>query len=450
MKQSTLVVTKKVERAQLGQWVCVPKGMTGTISSFIPYLKGREDIEILLRNRDLLDQGHPVELCGLSAHAMMSKAVSLEDTLREEFFTNPYLDFAKNHPVVVSFPSEFIWTGAVSGLAAFQDELNEGLPRTPLGIREDQCVEIANKLRALAEGSKKSQRFWDEVINNKYEQLPLTRVLIEWSIKSTMRCKARAMSGFVPIIDRTIPSSIINAHKINLAYGSALDNRTESNVPMYFYTLDFNPSMFKPDDVEALQKVVTNASMAMNMQMFDGICLHIRGLNMISRSPGRIHSAKWLIERLSDICDQEVLPLWWSNSNVAGLSGMDQGVSLASMRVNASTSDEIFFGGGGSSDEENKYGKILNVTMKDTWDVSQVRKAVAKDRGLTGFDNFPLDLSSINTSKAKQYRMDFSKPFNLAAICHLSKDWLRHIDQGEVKPGESYLKDFTPYGGWAE
>jgi hypothetical protein len=372
----------------------------------------------------------------------------LEDLLRGEILDNPYLVFARDHPVVMSFPSEFIWTGAKQGLDSFKKELIEGLPRTSLGIGREEGLGIAETLASLASKSGNTMLFWDEVVNTKYEQLPLTRILIEWSVTSAIRCRAKAMSGFVPIIDGKIPSSVSSAHKINLAYADVLNDRTESNIPMCFYTLDINPSMFKPDEVEPLQKMVANANAALNSQMYDGVHVHIRGLQGISKTQGRINSVKWFIDRLSDVCNNQKLPLWWSNANVIGLSGLDHGVSMASMRINASTSDELFFGGSSNYDEDNKFGKVLNVVMKDCWGIGQVKKAIAGEKGLPEFDTFAVDYDGIDTKKDRQYRLGFSKPYNMAAISFLDEDWKNQINQGEVRPGESYLKDFTPYGGW--
>src|SRR5437899_480967 len=98
MRTTTIVVEKEVERALLGSWSIAPAA--NVPFGMAPFVKSREDIEVLLRHPGLLAAGQPIELSGFSAHRTLRAAVGLEEELARDGTGTTYGELTNSHPVV--------------------------------------------------------------------------------------------------------------------------------------------------------------------------------------------------------------------------------------------------------------------------------------------------------------------------------------------------------------
>lgn len=448
MRQSTVVVGQRVERAALGEWFSKTKNVNVPVSTMIPYSKGREDIEVLLRNKYLLDENQPVELCGVQIGTMLKRAANIREQIQTEALSDPFRVFASEHPLLVSFPSEVIWLGGSSGLGKLKSQLIDSIPKTDLGLTRNDAKVIAEDVYTTALASKGNYGFWTDIITRQYQGEAVSRILLEATIVTAKNVRAAAMSGLVPVIDYRTPNSSVLSHRYNMAYATRLDKDTDINAPMYFYTLEMNSSVFKPDDRSNGAQIEAMARSALESNLFDGIHLRIRGLSRISQDQGKINTVKDFVQNLSSIAEENLLPFWWSNAGMAGFAGLDLGVKLASCRINMTASDDLFIDGG-SGEEEAKYGKLLDWSRRRIYDINQVSQAMAHPMGLPEVEGFRNVVTAADTVSPYAYRTQFSKPYNLAALNHLNREWRDQIEHGEVRPGESYLASFTPYAGWS-
>src|SRR6267143_2066215 len=104
MRRTTTVIEKKAETARTGSWV----GSSDSMLPFgvAPYIKGKEDIEVMLRQPDILSEQQPIELSGYGIESALSRAMVIGDELAENGAPRNYEWLARAHPPIISFPAD--------------------------------------------------------------------------------------------------------------------------------------------------------------------------------------------------------------------------------------------------------------------------------------------------------------------------------------------------------
>ena len=444
-----VIISKTVDKAQLGTLVSHRYGTQSSISCLAPYVKSREDIEVLLRNRDSLEADQPIELCGISLHRILRRVVSLEDELGIANSADSYVEFTKAHPMLVSFPPETAWLARKSATNAMRDCIADTAQTLHRDWSEEQSLELGLKIQGLAIQHRKSYGFWKAIMKEVHDGNVLSRHIIEWTIAVANRARAKYLAGMTPVIDSRTPGSLSLSDRFNRAY---LRARAESSrsalMPHYLYTVNLSPFAIRRDKwTDFLAKLlrITRAELATGE--FDGIHLSIRNLKSISRSVARVRTAKLLVSRLADVARDFRVPMYWSRGYVAGLVGMDEGVTVSSFPLNLNT-DDMFLDGGpqGEDAEEFHYGSVLNLWKKESLRMEQI-KASARSLPDLGAGLTSPTIEQLESSTA--YRIGFSKPYNLRCLCALSKQWQKHILNNDVRPGKEYVQSFElPWCNW--
>jgi|SRR2546422_2906403 len=446
MKRTTLVVEQQVQKQKLGTWTGPDLGLSTKSGYLIPYGKSSEDMEVFLRYSNVLKDGQFVELCGFSIYTMVKRATALEESF-------PFNDFRSAHPVLVSFPPDVIWLGREKGAEVLNDGIEELLPPGEQGFEPSEVAQIAQTFSELARSSRKTYGFWQGIVQQRFRGVKYSKLLMEYAFAAASRVKAKAMTGIVPVIDPATPGSVSMAHRTNLAYIHHQNDLLEqgaSLVPAYLYTIQLNSGMVKPDKwTPRHRRILQNAKAALQLESqtgLDGVHLSVRGIDRISQRRPRVAVLLRFIDGLREICDDAKLPLFWGRSSLAGLGGLDYGVDYASCPINLGGGD--VYSDGGPRDELPKFGNLLNVHSRDIWNRDQL--VLASEQGelpdLGNVRNMPTDTELENPH---DYRLHFSKPYNVAGIRYLAEDWVSHTRGGEIEPGREYLQTFDGFAGWS-
>ena len=453
----TVMLSDSQQSTDLGKLLIPSLGVETDYSSLCPYVSGSEDFEVLLKHPGVMREHQPIEVNGFSTHKVLSKALSMKERLEGSGIYSPnrppYEAISSDHPLIISYPPEVIWLGKENGVDAWGENIKRVLPRMDYGFNERQIRAFSTLVQSLVLNNPKTYGFWRAASSERFEGEAVTKILLDWSIDNTIGARGKWIAGLTPVIDASTPGSATLSHRINEACKALVDTRLEAGeeAPAYLYTINLNSSVIEADRwTEALSEIVRNARIAMEVPGYEGIYVSIRGLDMISTNNGRVNTLMRLMEELNSIARSAKLPTWWSRLGCVGLAALDLGTSFSSFTVNCNNGD--VFHGGGPTDRKYRFGRIFNHVTRERWDVTQVMSSRGgPDSGLPPLNeywsmNYP---TQEMLQRDRMYRVDFSKPYNIAAMNHLMDDWLNNIRQGEVTPGREFLQNIeAPYSSW--
>jgi len=460
MRRTIMVYkTPGVGATQVGNLSISDLDVETKFSTLFPYLKGREDIEVLLRYPGVLRKKQPIELCGFKTDIILRRAQSLEQILIDErqidIREGLFESFAAEHPILISFNPEVIWFAPETGISAFEKNMKQILPTSSLGFDAKMAKEAAQKIIALSVEKPRTYNFWKKLSQIEYENETLGSILIEYCIQNGISSKAKWLSGITPLIDAKTPNSIAISHQMNIATATLVQSKYDfgDTVPAYLYTIHLNSSMLMPDKwTPLLDEVTRSIRVAIeNQELFDGVFLSIRNLNAISQSQGRVNVVLKLMKKIAEISRVEATPSFWSRLGPIGLAALDLGENYCSVPLNLNL-DDVFQSPGGPPEKVYHFGKIINPNMREKWYVNQVQLSANNDgRGMPPLEkywdkNLP---SEDELNKPARYRINFAKPYNIAVFNNLQDDWEKHISNGEISPGREFLQSFeAPYSSW--
>jgi len=467
MSRTTMIYEPQPSGVGLGRLEMSSLGVKTDFSTLVPYAKGGEDIEVLLRYPGALRQSQPFEANGFKVHSLMKKALALQEELQDmpvySDSADVYTAFLSDHPMLISYAPEVIWLGRRTGMEAWKSNLEIVLPTLDLGLDETMVEEIIGLIDTETLRFAGNYGFWKFVIDKRIACIDrkggtdkgerLVRVLLDWSIQNAVNSKAKWMAGLIPIIDMSTPGSVTLSHRVNLAYAHLIDARLDEGktAPAYLYTIYLNSTML-PDDnwTSMLSTVVRNARLALASAEFDGLYLGIRNLEQVSMRKGRVNTLIKLIREINEIAESNCLPTWYGRLGPLGLAILDEGGTFSSFPLNSNIGD--VFTNGGRGNKLDQFGKVFNPVVRERWDRQQVMAAIAgPDGGLPRLDSY----WSINAPSGSEldnpvaYRVNFSKPYTLGAMNMLMNQWIDDIRSGEEYPGRAYLESAEPiYSSW--
>lgn len=452
MRRTSVGVEKQVETAELGSWRSPTIGFATPYGLF-PFVKSREDIEVILRRPSLLPSSQPVELSGFSLHRSLRHALVLQSVAQTGPPPATFKELASNHHVQVSWPSDLLWLAHPESVSKFQGFVADSLRLSEMAILPSDCEKISNKLSALAAESPRGFMFWRKATREQYSSVgTLSRLLIESAIAAANQARAHSMAGIVPCLDLKTPGSLQLLDSYNAGFAHVIQDRVDEGLraPAYLYTVPVNSTAIRADEwPRQLDNLLTTAENAIATDVFEGMHLSIRGLERISISLGRVSVAKKLMNGLRAICASHQVPLFWSRASFPGLAARDMGVQFASYRLNLSVGD-VYSQGGGVSDPVYAFGRVVNPIQKVTWTRSQVELAMrGPDGGLPDLGNAATSPTVTQLARNQEYRIGFSKPYNVASFRYLDNLWTAHVKDNETHPGREYLQTFeAPYNQW--
>ncbi len=446
-----LVINYEAGNAKVGEVIDHLNKIRLQSGYLVPYISGSEDIEALLLNPEIIPDNVPVEVCGAKSATILNKTITLEERLEAEGGIS-YLEFTKRNPLLMSFPPELLWLARNSGLEYWRKTLERFLPLS-IGLNKRESKKITDILISAARKSRENYEFWKIISRTDYGDQRLSKILIELSISMAAKMRCRYMAGFNPIIDYRIKGSVILNHRINLAFATLVNEMLDVGIeaPHYFYTIPINSTLIQPDErITELNEIIRYCKSALETtDLFGGIHITIRNLELISKDPGRVRVVFKLFSEINQIGKDYRVPVWYSRAGLIGLAALDEGADFASYSPNLTLND--VFLEGGPPEKESQFGKIINIDKKELWNIKQLKKGMENNYTLPKFEkvsfrNIP---DSIELDSASYYRRLFSKPYNIAAMTELSLRWRENIKDGEIKPGRHYLQDFqVPFNAW--
>ena len=448
-----LVIRNHAGNARIGEIVDQLNKLRFESGYLVPYISGSEDIEAILFNPEIIPENVPVEICGIKSATILARITALEEKLQTDEYGVTYLEFTRRNPLLMSFPPEIVWLGRKQGLEYWKKSLERFLPHSSTGIDKKDIKKVIGLFITAAEKTRENYDFWKVILANSYNKQRLSKILIEWSISMASRMRCRYMSGFNPMVDYKTPGSIVLNHRMNLAFATLANEMIDVGIeaPLFFYTIPLNSTMIKADQwTPELNEVVRNCRSALETtDLFGGIHVTIRNLELISKDPGRVRVVFKLIEELNKISIDYKLPVWYSRVGLVGLAALDEGADFASFTPNMSLNDVIMEPG--PIEKDRQYGKIIHIDQKEFWDKSQVERSLKMGYYLPKLERVPIRNlpDSVELNTPQYYRKLFSKPYNIAAMTELSLRWRENIKDGEIRPGRHYLQDFSPpFNAW--
>lgn len=421
----------------------------------------------------MLQPRAPIEINALQLQAILTKATVLDEILMQDRpSTVSYVEFAREHPVIASFPAEALWICKPKALKALHATIVETLPQAGQGLSDESIEMIAKKIVKNAGDHAKTHGFWNAIAKERHERAPLSSYLLATAAAGAVRARASAVAGPVPLLDPKARGSVNLAHRYNVALASVLSDQTSTKRPVQFYNIPMNSTAFRGKKGLFIDQVVRNANLALEPRdLFGGILFSIRGLDRIRKDSARTAQTLEFVKRIGRLGQVYRVPIIWSRAGLDGLAGLDEGVHFATSTPNLSHTEFFSDGGPGGS---SAYGRVFNhVTGKflSVGDVEAVRSG--PDRGMPSVPGAaPLppraelyarlyhprshapgttELSATSVSALDYPQNEYhlwSKPRNIATMTELSRDWQRHVLNGETHPGRTYLGRVEGLESW--
>ena len=123
MRTNQLIYEKVVGDAKLGLVKDLSHSVTKLqLGQLIPYIAKQEDVEIVYNFSTFLRDNQPLEFNGYITRQISSGFNPVQGTLFDDVLT--YQKFIKNHPALMSFPSELIWLANSDGLNHFKNTIS--------------------------------------------------------------------------------------------------------------------------------------------------------------------------------------------------------------------------------------------------------------------------------------------------------------------------------------
>lgn len=470
---SLVIIQRENGMAQVGTWNSPQLGITSAVSGLTAYAKGGEDIECILRGKSVLQPRAPIEINTLQLQAILTKATVLDEILSQDKpRTVSYVEFAREHPIISSFPAEALWICKPKALKALHTTLVETLPQAGQGLSDESIEIIAKQIVKHAGDHPKTHGFWNAIAKDRHERAPLSSYLLAMAAAGAVRARASAVAGPVPLLDPKARGCVNLAHRYNVALATVLNSQTSTKRPVQFYNIPMNSTAFRGKKGAFIDQVIRNASLALEPRdIFGGIIFSIRGLDRIRKDPARTSQTLDFVRRIGRLGQVYRVPIIWSRAGLDGLAGLDEGVHFATSTPNLSHTEFFSDGGPGGS---SAYGRVFNhVTgkMLSVGDVEALRSSA--DGGMPSVPGVPplppraelyarlyhprpqpsgtTELSATSGS-ALDYPQDeyhlWSKPHNIATMTELSRDWQRHVLNGESHPGRTYLARVEGLEAW--
>jgi len=450
-QMSEVVVEKTVNKAQLGTWISHRYDLQSTVSCLGPYIKSDEDILAVLNNYSLLDPDQPVELCGISLDRILDRAASMEISMEPESKVIDYSEFAKTRPIVVTFPSETIRLARDHAVSRFGASFEEIMRTVHHDWEDDRLKALSTKMQGLIKSTRKTYNFWKEITRHQEDGIVYSRHLIDWTIASAQRARAKYMAGLTPMVDCRAPGSLSLSDKFNRVHLHVLRESSRSSVtPHYLYTINLSSTSIRRKSHDFLKKVLRTTRFEMETREFDGIYLAVRKLGPIYNDPARVATTVKFVGDLAEIAKDFRLPLCWSRANLAGLRGLDQGVTTSTFSLNLNV-DDMFLDGGPSGEdaEEYHFGYVMNPWTGEDLKRENVKTSIAGPAmGMPEIGGVPNSPTQEQLDHNYLYRTGFSKPYNLRVMTLLSKKWQEEIRADEKEPGASYLGNLNKKSKW--
>ena len=438
MRKLLTQISSKINRISLGEITDITtKESLIPLNRLVPFAAKSEDFEVILRNTRLLPAKHPIEMNGFNSHLNMKKAVSVGGEMKNsESF---YLNFTRDHPILLSFPSEVIWLGSEDGIKGFKDSFKWTAKRSDLGIDPQSIDNYSDALGDAITKNIKKYGFWTNITDNNQQ---LSRILLESSLNMAILTRSTFLAGITPLLTKNSSKVGILSHRVNLAYGAMITDYEDigERCPKYLYTINLDSSLIQKDNnSDELKDISLRARVSLETNQFDGIFVSIRGLKYISESEGKVNTLKKVIEHFCEISSDEKLPIWLSHTGLISLALFELGVNFGSYTLNNKI-DDIYPAGfrpNAPRDPVATCGKVLDPDSCRILDYNQVIRLRDGLPVLDGVPNRPNELMSNVV-----YRKSFAKPYTIAAMNHLNKNWIENVSNGETSPGAEYLSRF--------
>lgn len=441
MRQISTQISSRLNKIGLGTITEIPSQETiAPLNSLIPYAAKSEDFEVILKNEKLLSEKQPVEMNGFNSHVNMKKAIKIGGEAGN--IDSIYTNFTIKHPLLLSFPSEVIWLGI--GVDEFKDSFDWAAKKSDLGIDPKAIEDYSSSYKSIIERNTETYGFWKQITSSDKET-QLSRVLLETTLNMALLTRATFLSGITPLITKNSTTVGVLSQRINLAYGALINDYEDigEKCPKYLYTINMDSSIIPKDNfTDELQDILSRARVSLETDTFNGIFVSVRGLKNLSSSEGRVNTLKKFFGSLCDIASDEKLPIWFSRTGLISLSLFELGGNFGSYQLNNHISDIYTkgFAPKGPSDPKMNYGTVLD---PDTYRILTVHQVLGSRHGLTQLEDVPNLPDEFTASSSVKYRKKFSKPYNMAAMQHINKKWLKNVEEGETNPGSEYLSRFS-------
>jgi len=451
MRKLITQVSSRINQITLGNLTDSKSNEIITPLNFlIPYAAASEDFEIILKREKLLSEKQPIEMNGFNSHLNMKKAIKIGGEIGQ--IDSFYTDFTIRHPILLSYPSEVIWLGIQKGVDRFKDSFDWVAKRSDLGIDLGVYKAYSDAYKVIIERNIETYGFWKE-ITDRDKEVQTARVLLESTLNMAILTRSAFLSGLTPLITKHSTTVSVLSQRINMAYGAMINDYEDvgEKCPKYLYTINIDSSIIpKNNFTDELKDIANRAKASLEMNQFDGIFVSIRGLKYISSSEGRIQTLKKFCEKLCEICQDEKLPIWFSRTGLISMALFELGASYGSFQLNNHI-DDIYLQGfkpKGPIDPKIKYGTVLD---PDTYRFLTPDEVLRSPHGLTKLEGVPNLPNEFDLASDVKYRKNFSRPYNMAAMCYLNKKWLKNVKEGDTNPGSEYLSRFTEpnyYSTW--
>lgn len=423
--------------------------------SYIPEIKGAEDIQVLLKHSHALPVENPIMVPSNRWSTDIEKPIFRKGNLLKGI--PPIEQFLKQHPFLFYDPPEFfrytlgknIVTYALKGSNSearkFNNFLRKGKVKEALNLTdpffhafiERQLHSICSDIKIdpiIYDGMRKShveEAWFDERVDNAYatyistiasDALKYPNATIIPPVPPLMKSSGTAT------IQRIIGSNAI----ASLTCSSLSESRKEAFLPYFHLYLDWGLiELSKGNDISTVLDLLQEG---LSKWSFSGVAVTINGYEKAA-SGGKMRQLGVLINEIVNISHENYLPVILPRSKWYGLYFTDFNTQAFGSLLNGNL---IYTKGGGFGNPENIFGKVPLIDKCVEMNFSDVRRHIQEYGEFPHVQGLPRKPTPDDYLSSNSYRLNWGKAMRLIHV-----EEARRLRVGKSKgifnPAELYL-----------
>lgn len=451
------------EEYRIGQrpWIDAP--------SYIPEIKGGEDILVLLENRNVLDENNPVMVPGSRWPQLRDRPMfkdyetQLQDVVRNQplIYWDPPELFRKSHPDTLV---RLAFRGSRSKRRKFNKKLRARRFRDALDMLPDFHGEfVERRLASLVRQD--NELVYEDVAAEIEDDFPKNgaKATDAWREKDVdsggyqrymtdmIQDAARFPSTFVvptvPVLTKSTEKSIrrraLGANRAVKRWALEFDDAPFGHELRSYYHLYADVNVLETDtDVDEWAKRTVEEEL--RTKTYAGLVLTMSRLRK-AWAAGMDHRLEDFVTNLANMAHEADIPLIMPRSNWCGLYLTDAGVTAFGSLLNG---NEEYTSGGGAGKKKHFYGKVPVIEFAQELDVAELSDILENMGTIPSAEGLPERPPRFTPGggsyeeqfgSPRDFRIEFGKAlrFNHAAEARRVRD---AREEGQQRPAKRYLE----------
>ncbi|MGD0535035.1 MAG: hypothetical protein ABR999_06280 [Methanoregula sp.] len=430
--------------------------------SFIPEIKGEEDVDVLLRHTSAQPQNNPVIVPANKWPKIINNPkFVIGDTSRGVQQAQLFLE---NHPIIFFDPPELFRYTMGNELIKYSLRGDKKLKSLFVNLLKKNDKENALKLAdpifrpfierqwntifqdlkidigqiSNEENSGHIEKAWlDPRVDESYVQYMLN--IGNSAIKMPNSTIIPPVPPLMKSSNRAVVSRIVSSNNAASVACQYLSNESKTKYILPYFHLYMDSDIVENstgNNINTALKILEDGLNKNTSQQFSGIAITVNGYDKLFESD-HITKFKMLINDAIMIGNSHSIPTILPRSTYYGLPLLDYGIRGYSSMMNGSLK---YSKGGFSDDPDDKFGKVYLIDQCVELKKRDVIDYIRKNGQFPTIPGLPLYPTSEELLHDKLYRLNWSKPRKLSCI-EEAKRIRKAQEKGIVNPAKLYINN---------